>query len=171
MVKVYKLSRDGKESVVHIVKPLNIFADIPLFEGKNYPVTAQCLEDSVVMFIPQKGFLELLESNSGVALKMLAGFAKRLKGLVEQLETISSKEVSGRLAKYLIAEIKNSGTENLPEAFIKLTIPKSVLAAYLGTITETLSRTFKKLQDEKIIRVHKKTIFISDLKKLKNLAK
>ena len=170
-VKIFKVTPEGKESVVHIVKPFTAFADIPLFEGKNYPVNAQAIEESLALFIPKEGFVDLLKKNHEISLKMLAGFAKRLKSLVAQIEDLSSKEVVNRLAKYLVKEIKKSGTENLPEPFIKLTVPKSTVAAYIGTITETLSRTFNKLQKEGIIRVKGKIIFVSDFKKLKNLAK
>ena len=169
-VKVYKISSKGKESVVHIIKPLTAFADIPLFEGGNYPVSAEALEESLALLIPKEQFLELIHNEPEISLKMLAGFAKRLKSLINQLEDISSNEVPNRLAKYLLREIKISGTENLPEPFIKLSVPKSTVASYIGTITETLSRALKKLQNEKIIRVSGKKIFITDLKKLKNLA-
>lgn len=170
-VKVFKISSQGKESVVHIVRPLTAFADIPLFEGGNYPVSAEALEGSLTLFIPKEKFLELIYAEPDISLKMLAGFAKRLKALINQLEDISSKEVPNRLAKYLLKEIKIAGTENLPEPFVKLTIPKSTIAAYIGTITETLSRSFKKLQDEGVIRVNGKKIFVKDLKRLKELAK
>src|SRR3972149_41693 len=170
-VKIFKVTSEGKESVVHIVKPFTAFADIPLFEGSNYPVNAQAIEESLALFIPKEGFIDLLKKNHEISLKMLAGFAKRLKSLVAHIEDLSSKEVVNRLAKYLVKEIKKSGTENLPEPFVKLTIPKSTIAAYLGTITETLSRTFKKLHDDEIIRVKGKKIFIKNFSKLKKLGK
>lgn len=170
-VKIFKITFEGKESVVHIVKPLTAFADIPLFEGSNYPVNAQAIEESLALFIPKEGFIDLLKKNHEISLKMLAGFAKRLKALVAQIEDLSLKEVPNRLAKYLLKEIKIAGTEKLPEPFVKLTIPKSTIAPYLGTITETLSRAFKKLQHEGILRVKGKVIFVSDIKRLKQLAK
>jgi CRP/FNR family transcriptional regulator len=170
-VKIFKLSPKGKESVLHIIKPLNAFADIPLFDGGNYPVNAVALEESIVLLIPKDKFLALLKSDSDMSLKMLSGFAKRLKSLINQVDNLNSSEVSARLAKYLLNEVKLSGTEKLPEPFIKLTIPKATLAAFIGTITETLSRTFKKLQNDKIIRVVGKKIFISDLDRLKKLVK
>lgn len=170
-VKVFKISSKGKESVVHLVRPLTAFADIPLFEGGNYPVGAEALEKSLTLFIPKEKFLELVYKEPEISLKMLAGFAKRLKSLINQLEDITSKEVHNRLAKYLLKEIKASGTEKLPEPFVKLTIPKSTIAAYIGTITETLSRSFKKLQDEGVICVNGKKIFITNLKRLKELSK
>ena len=170
-VKVYKITSGGRESVVHLVRPLRAFADIPLFEGSNYPANAQSLEESIVIFISKDGFLKLIKENPEISLKMLGGFAKRLKSLVDKVKDFSSKEVPNRLAKYLIKEIKTSGTENLPEPFVTLTVPKSTIAAYIGTITETLSRSLKKLQNEEIIRVKGKIIFINDLKRLKDLAK
>ena len=170
-VKIFKVSPKGKESVLHIIKPLNAFADIPLFDGGNYPVNAVAVEESIALLIPKDKFLALLKSDSDMSLKMLSGFAKRLKSLITQVENLNSSEVPVRLAKYLLNEIKTSGAERLPEPFIKLSIPKTTLAAFIGTITETLSRTFKKLQDDKIIRVVGKKIFISDYERLKKLAK
>jgi len=170
-VKIFKLSSKGKESVLHIIQPLNAFADIPLFDGGNYPVNAIAVEESIALLIPKDKFLALLKSDSDMSLKMLSGFAKRLKSLMIQIENLNSSEVSVRLAKYLLNEVRLSGTDKLPEPFIKLSIPKATLAAFIGTITSTLSRTFKKLQDDKIIRVVGKKIFISDLDRLKKLVK
>ena len=169
-VKIFKTSIEGKESVFHIVKPFSVFADIPLFEGNNYPVSAQTLEECIVLFVPKEGFINLIKEEPEISLKMLAGFAKRLKSLIIQVEDLTSKEVKNRLAKYLLKEIKNNKTENLPEPYLTLTIPKSTLASYLGTITETLSRTFKKFQDQEIIRMNGKAIFIRNLQVLKKLA-
>lgn len=169
-IKIFRTTSKGKESVIHIFKPINVFGDIPLFEGKNYPVSAQSLDESIVMFVSKKGFLELLKENPDITLKMLAGFAKRLKSLVTQVEDLTSREIQGRLAKYILKEIKFAGKEKLPEPFVKLSVSKSTLAAYLGTITETLSRTFKKLQNEGIIRMNSNKIFVTDMKRLKDLA-
>lgn len=171
IVKVYKISSSGKESVVHIVRPLNAFADIPLFEGGKYPVNAEAIEESLALLIPKEKFLDLIRNEPEISLKMLAGFAKRLKSLISQLDDLSSKEVPNRLAKYILKELRSSGTDTLLEPFVKLSVPKSTIAGYLGTITETLSRTFKKLQDEDIIRVNGKKIFVKDIKRLKDLAK
>lgn len=170
IIKVYKINSMGKESVVHIVRPFGAFADIPLFEGGNYPAYAEAIEDSLALFIPKDSFLDLISKEPEISLKMLAGFAKRLKALVNQLEDISSKEVPNRLAKYLLQRINASGTEDLPEPFIKLAVPKSTIASYLGTITETLSRTLRRFQNENIIRVIGKKIFVVDMKKLRQLA-
>ncbi len=169
-IKVFKTSSDGKEHILHIVKPPHPFADVPLFEGGNYPASAQALEDCVLLFVPKNEFLGLLENNAQLSLKMVAGFAKRLKKLSEKLEDITFKEVGNRLAKYIVEEVEKSGTAGLAEPFVKLSLPKSTIASYIGTITETLSRTLKKMQNEKIIRVQGKKIFVEDYPRLKDLA-
>lgn len=170
IIKVFKVSSKGKEIVVHIVRQFGAFADIPLFEGENYPVDAEALEDSLALFIPKESILELISKGPEISLKMLAGFAKRLKALVNQLENISSKGVPNRLAKYLVQLIQTSGTENLRNLFIKLTVSKSTIAAYRGIVTDTLSRTIRRFQNEHIIRVNGKKNLIRNKSKLKQLA-
>lgn len=171
-IKVYRISSEGKEYILHLRKPPQPFADVPLFEeGGNYPANAQALEDSLLLFIPKEEFIELIRKNPSIALKMLAGFAKRMRKMTDKMEEISTKEVSNRLARFILEEIKKNDSIKLKEPFLRLTISKSTVATYLGTITETLSRTFKKFQDEHIIVVNGKKIFVKDLKKLKQLAK
>ena len=170
-VKVYKTSVDGKEHILHIVKPPYSFADVPLFEGSNYPACAQTLEESTLLFIPKYEFMNLLQNNAQLSLKIVSGFAKRLKDLNQKLEDITLKEVGNRLAKYLVEEIERSGTSGFAEPFVKLSLPKTAIASYIGTITETLSRSLKKLQNENIIRVQGKKIFVENFEKLKELAR
>lgn len=68
-IKVYKINSVEKEFVVHIVKPLNIFADISLFDGGNYPVNAEALEESILIFIPKDKFIEIIKHEPKIALK------------------------------------------------------------------------------------------------------
>lgn len=170
-VKVYKTSPSGKESVLHIVRPLNTFADVPLFEGGCYPVSARAEAESTLMFVPRREFIAILEKNVSMCLKMLSGFAKKMRSLTQRIEELTLKEVINRLAAYLVQEVENNGRGSLPEPFIKLGISKGTLASYIGTITETLSRTFHRLEEEGIIRMEGRKIFISDYSRLQELAK
>lgn len=170
-VKIYKISFEGKESILHFIKPNESFGDVPLFEGGYYPVNAQVISDSVLVFIPGKEFTQLIKNNSTICFNMLVGFAKKMRRLTQKIEELSTKEVTNRFARYLLDEIKKNGTENLPEPFIRITISKKNIASYIGTITDTLSRLLKKLHNEKIIRSSGKSIFILDMNKLKSLAR
>ncbi len=169
-VKIFKISKEGKEYILHFITPPNVFGDVPLFTGGDCPADVQALEDSTLLFVPKNEFLNLLENNSKLSLKIMTGFALRLKSLSVKAAELSLTEVLNRLAGYLADEIEKSGTKNLPEPYIKLSISTATLASYLGTISETISRAMKKLKDNDIIRIHGKTIFIEDLIKLKELA-
>lgn len=169
-VKVFKISSAAKETILHIIKPFSIFADVPLFEEKNYPVNAMTLEDSVLLFIPGDEFLCLLESDSRICLKMLAGFARKMKALTQRFDELSRKEVTGRLAEFIIEELQKGKKTNLNPPLLRLNMSKSTIASYLGTITETLSRAFRRLQNENIIRVDGRKIIIINYQKLKELA-
>jgi CRP/FNR family transcriptional regulator len=169
---VFKLSPEGKESVINIIPPLELFAEVPLFEGyPEYPVNAQTLEESVLFFIPGKDFIDFTFNNPHISLKIISGFAKKLHKLTRRIESLTLSDIPNRLAKYIIEEYDKSHKVILSRPFILLTISKSTLASYLGTISETLSRTLKKLQDENVIEVKGRKIFIIDFSRLRNLSK
>jgi CRP-like cAMP-binding protein len=173
LVKIYKISKDGKEHILHLISSFNTFAEVPLFENFNeifedsfrYPANAMALEDDTrVILIPARQFRELLESNTKICIKMVSGFAKRLRHLNHHIEELTLKDVTRRVAGYILTE-QNKAKDN---DSISLNISKNDLAAYLGTIPETLSRTLKKLQDEEMIAVDGKVIKICDMERLKD---
>jgi CRP/FNR family transcriptional regulator, dissimilatory nitrate respiration regulator len=171
-IKVFKLSAAGKESVIHIVQALEPFAEVPLFEGyPYYPVNSQALEESVLFFIPGKEFIDFTYNNPHISLKIISGFAKKLHALTRRIESLTLSDVPNRLAKYIMEEYSKSNKIILSKPFVLLNISKSTLAGYLGTITETLSRTFKKLQDDNVIEVKGRKIFLIDINRLRDLTK
>ncbi|MGE5439966.1 MAG: Crp/Fnr family transcriptional regulator [Bacteroidota bacterium] len=168
-VKIFKISPHGKEYILHLLREMQLFGDVPLFTGGDCPASVQVLEDSTLLFIPKNEFLKLLESNSHLSMKVMAGFAKRLKSISVKAEDETLKEVVNRLADYLVKEAESAGTAGLPEPYVKLTLSNPTLAAYLGTITETISRAFRKMREQGVIRMHERTVFIQDLEALKKL--
>ena len=182
-VKIYKISKEGREQIIHLVTPCNTFAEVPVFENyekvlignATYPANAMSISDfTEAILISAKPFLSFLENNSRLCFKLLSNLSKRLRFQTEHLESISLQDITKRLSVYLIHEFenKNQGLKSKHDSvnFIDLKISKYDLASFLGTIIETLSRTFKKLQDENIIQVHGKRIKIIDSKKLKQYA-
>jgi CRP/FNR family transcriptional regulator len=164
-VKVFKTNREGKEQILHIFGAREPFADVPLFIGGAYPASAQALEESRLLFIARQAFLDLLQGNTELCLCMLGAFARRLRQMVDLVDAIALKEVTLRLARYLFDE-----TRNTSGAVVRLPISKANLAALLGTIPETLSRSLRQLEEDGIITVQGKEILISDKRHLQQLA-
>ena len=163
-VKVYKLSPEGKERILHVIQPGGTFAEAAIFGEGLYPAYAEPLQGSKLLFLPKEGFLGLLRDNSRIAINMIAGLSKFLRQFANQIEDLTFKDVPSRLARYLI-----DLSRGRVQAF-DLPISKSQLASNLGTVSETLSRTLRKLSEEDLIRVAGKSVRILDFDRLEELA-
>ncbi|NJD62387.1 MAG: Crp/Fnr family transcriptional regulator [Deltaproteobacteria bacterium] len=159
-VKIFKLSENGKEQVLHLIGPGQSFAEATIFEGGTFPAHAEALEGCDVVFLPKRPFTDLLEKNPRIALRMMASLSRWLKRMTDLVESISLRDVEARLVRYLSDELAVGGTPIRDGAVLDLNVSKTVLASRLGTVPETFSRTLKKLQDEGKIRVKGKQIRI-----------
>ncbi|MDY6904153.1 MAG: Crp/Fnr family transcriptional regulator [Thermodesulfobacteriota bacterium] len=164
-VKVFKVSLEGKEQILHIFGPGEPFGEVPVFTGSAFPANATALIKSTVLFFPKTTFVSLIEKNTPLVLNLLGLLSRRLRQFTTQVEHLSLKEVPGRLASYLLflsAEQNNSLQLSLP-------ISKGQLASLLGTIPETLSRIFARMSEKELIRVEGREITLLDFKGLEIL--
>jgi CRP/FNR family transcriptional regulator, dissimilatory nitrate respiration regulator len=159
-VKVFKLSGEGKEQILHVLEAGQTFAEAVIFEGGTYPANAETLTDTELFFLPKRSFIDLLERHPNVAIRMLASLSRWLKRMTDLVESLSLKDVETRLVFYLSEELKARGIPPKDGAELELAIGKNVLASRLGTVPETFSRTLKKLQDDGLIEVRGKRIRI-----------
>jgi len=166
LVKVFKVSPDGKEQILHIFGPGEPFGEVPVFSGKRFPASAEAIAESTLLFFPRNDFVDRITRNPSLALNMLAVLSMRLRQFTVQIENLSLKEVPARLAAYLIYLLEEQGGGDS----VTLTISKGQLASLLGTIPETLSRIFAKLNTQKLIEVRDRSIILLDRDKLQELA-
>jgi len=169
-VKLYKISPEGKEQILHVVTAPDAFAEASLFLEGTYPAFAEALTDGQLLFIPGKEFTQLIEKNPKLSINMIVSLSQFLKKFTSLIEELSLKEVSSRVAKYLLDLSLNARREGKDPTEIKLDLSKTQLASKLGTISETLSRTLGKLKAKGIIDVKKHTIKILNLNSLEELA-
>ena len=152
-VKLFKLSEDGKEQILHILEAGQSFAEATIFEGGVYPANAEALRDSDLLFLPKRPFIELLEKNPKMALRVLGSLSKWLKRMTDLVENLALRDVEARLVFFVSEEMKGRGLPLRDGAVYEIPVSKNVLASRLGTVPETVSRTLKKLQEEGKIRV------------------
>jgi CRP-like cAMP-binding protein len=165
-VKIFKLSSEGKEQILHFFGPGEPFGEVPVFTGQHFPAHAEAMEESRVFFFPRKSFVDLIKRNPSLALNMLAVLSKRLRRFAALVDDLSLKEVPGRLAAHLLyLSAQNKGSRELD-----LTITKAQLASLLGTIPETLSRILGKLSSQGLIETDGRRIRILDSEALRDLA-
>lgn len=165
-VKVFMLSPDGKEQILHIFGPGEAFGEVPMFAGGQFPASAETLEKSRIFFFPRKDFLALLHRDPSLAVNMLATLSRMLRQMTRLIENLSLKEVPSRLAAYLVYLSDRNETPGEAE----LDIAKGQLASLLGTIPETLSRILNRMSSLGLIEVQGRRIRLLDRDALEELS-
>jgi len=165
-VKIFKLSAEGREQILHVFGPGEPFGEAAVFAGVPFPANASAMEKSSTFQIPRSGFERLLQENPPLCLNLLAILSKRLMIFARMIGDLSLKEVPGRLATYLlISSAKRGGADS-----IDLDLTKTQLASLLGTIPETLSRILSRMQRAGIIKVKGSNIEIKDRQELERIS-
>lgn len=153
-INVHRVSAAGKEQVIHVFRTGDSFAEAALASPTGYPADARAVEPSTILLIPKAPILALLSRRPDLALRMLGSMSAHLRVLVGMLDDLTLKDVETRLVNWLV---KHSGGR---PGTVALPGTKRVLAAELGTSSETLSRTLAKLRDQKFITVAAKAITV-----------
>jgi len=164
-VKIYKLSPDGKEHILHVVRPGQAFAEAAVFMPGGYPAYAEALQRCRALLLPKEPFLRLLREEPAISLSIIATLSRYLKQFADRIEDLSLKDVSARLARWLLATAREKGRD-----FWDLEITKGELASQIGTVSETLSRTLRKFQDAGWLQVRGRFVKILEREALQATA-
>jgi CRP/FNR family transcriptional regulator len=168
-IKLCRVAHDGREKVLHFVKPRETFAEAAFFGDGTYPAEARAMEAGEVLYLPKGGFLELMGRNPGFALNLVVSLSLMLRRFASQIEELSFADVTSRLASFLIRRADEKSTSYAGITYVDLGIKKGELASRLGTASETISRTLRKLKDEGIIEVQGNMVVIHKMDRLQML--
>ncbi len=160
-VNVHRVSPAGKEQVIHVFRAGESLAEASLASPVGYPANARAVEASAVLMIPKVPILELIGRRPDLALRMLGSMSQHLRVLVGMLDDLTLKDVEARLLNWLLKQgrMGRNGEIRLPGT-------KRVLAAELGTSSETLSRTFARLRADQLLEVAGSTLLVRDAEAL-----
>ena len=154
-INVHRVSQSGREQVIHVFRSGETFAEASLATPTGYPADARAVENSSIVLVPKREFLDLLARRPDLALRMLGSMSTHLRVLVGLVEDLQMKDVETRLAHWILQRT-TAGKGNV----VKLQTTKRVLAAEMSTSSETLSRTFAKFRDAGFIEVKGKAITV-----------
>lgn len=148
-INVHRVGSSGKEQVIHVFRPGESFAEATLATETGYPANARAIESSQVLLVQKQDFIGLLRRRPELALRMLGSMSQHLRVLVGLLDDLTLKDVETRLANWLIKRCPEA--EGTRPVDIELTMTKRVLAAELGTVSETFSRTLAKFREQGLV--------------------
>ena len=161
-VRAFRVSPDGREQVIHVERAGATIAEVPVFDDGTYPSTAAAEEQTITLFIDKRDVRHLFLEHPEIALAALKGLAGRLRRCAELVEALSLREVGQRLARFLLAEARRSGTRTENRISINLTQTNQQIAARIGSVREVVSRAFTRLQHEGLIIVEGRRLVILD---------
>jgi CRP-like cAMP-binding protein len=170
-VRIYRISAEGREQVLHIEGAGRPVAELPLFDGGAYPASAVTTEPSRLLFLPRADFEQLYRSNPDVAQAIIRALGKRLRHLVHVTETLAFRDVAARLAMLLAGYAESAGRATPDGIEVALGRTQEELALEIGAARESVSRALKQLAKRGLITpTDRDSILIPDLDRLRTMA-
>ena len=166
-VNVHRESPSGKEQVIHVFRPIESFAEASLASATGYPANARATEETTVLLVPKADFIELLRGRPELSLRMLGSMSQHLRVLVGLVDDLTLKDIETRVANWLVRRCPRPIGK--APCQVELQGTKRMLAAELGTTSETLSRTLAKFRDMKLLRISGNTFTVINPKELEKL--
>jgi CRP-like cAMP-binding protein len=162
-VRLVRVSRGGREQVLHTEGPGATLGEVPLLDGGGYVATAVATQPSRVVYLPRAAVLDACRRHPEVALGIIRVLARRVRSFAGLVEQLSLKDLTARTAGLLVAESAGRTT-------FELGTTHDELAARLGTVRELVSRSFARLRKAGVIRIAGRRVTILDGTRLKELA-
>lgn len=156
-IRVYKMDEQGREMEVVRLGPGDFLGEAIVFVSAVFPVFAQAVADSGVLFFDKRQINRMMAKDPHIAKYFVDLLARKCVVLSNRIESLGLRTVRQRLIRYLLARC--SGEQR---CLVELNIKKGELAKTLGTISETLSRNLKQMQEEGLIAVEGNRISIKN---------
>lgn len=150
-VKVTKLSHEGKEIILEVISPGDIFGGVAVLRGFPYPANAIAMEDTVVIKISRRNLMRLVDRFPNLMFCIAMNLGDRMKSSHDSLKNIALERVEARIAALLLKLVDKVGVKS-PDGFvIDMRLTKQDVADMVGTTVETSIRTFSKFKKQKLL--------------------
>jgi CRP/FNR family transcriptional regulator len=159
-LKLYKTSARGREQVLRLLRPGDMFNEVAVFDEGPNPASAQAIEDCTLYLLRRRDLLRFVAERPGIALAITRTFARRLREALALVEDLAFRDVTSRLAKILL-EDQHGGAPRLTQ---------ELLAAMAGSRREVVGRALKALSQEGAVRLERGRIHVRDREALERLA-
>ena len=150
-MKITKLSHEGKEIILEVISPTDIFGGVAVIRGFPYPANAVAMEDSVVLKISRKNLMRLVDRFPNLMYCMALQLGDRMKSSYDSLKNIALERVEARIAALLLKLAGKVGVETKEGLLIDMRLTKQDVADMVGTTVETSIRTFSKFKKEGLV--------------------
>jgi CRP/FNR family transcriptional regulator len=170
-VRIYRVSSDGREQVLHVQGAGEAVAELPLLDEGPYPASAVTVDDSRLVFLPRAEFEQLYRSSPDAAHAIITALGRRLRHLVHVTQTLAFRDVAARLALLLVGYADRAGRATPDGIHVPLERTQEELAMEIGAARESVSRALKQLQRKGLLgAVERDHVVIPDVDRLRTIA-
>jgi CRP/FNR family transcriptional regulator len=169
-VKITKLSHEGKEIILEIISPYDIFGGVAVLRNFPYPANAIAMEDSEVVKISRKNLMRLVDRFPNLMHCIALKLGDRMKSSYDSLKSIALERVEARIAALLLKLSNKIGVKTADGVLIDMRLTKQDVADMVGTTVETSIRTFSKFKKQGLVTDADGKIVIKDRKGLTELS-
>ncbi len=170
-VKVSRLDETGREVILSILGPGEVFGEMSLLDGLKRSATVSAIADTEVLIIYRDDFLNLLNKHPQIAISLLRELALRLRKADMQIKSLSLKDAKGRIGCVLIMLADDLGKMYKGQVIVESIPTQQDLANMAGTSRETVSRVLTRFQKEGLIKIEGRTLIILEYEKMKQMFK
>jgi len=161
-IKVTKISHDGKEIILELISPYDIFGGVAVLRNFPYPANAVAMEDSEILKISRKNLMRLVDRFPNLMFCIALQLGDRMKSSYDSLKNIALERVEARIAALLLKLGNKVGVETDAGLMIDMRLTKQDVADMVGTTVETSIRTFSKFKKEGLVTDSDGKIIIKD---------
>jgi len=169
-VKVTKISHDGKEIILEIISPYDIFGGVAVLRNFPYPANAVAMEDSEILKISRKNLMRLVDRFPNLMFCIALQLGDRMKSSFDSLKNIALERVEARIAALLLKLGNKVGVETKEGLMIDMRLTKQDVADMVGTTVETSIRTFSRFKKEGLVTDSDGKVIIKDRERLAALS-
>ena len=151
-VKIIKHTVMGKDVILEIMSPGDIFGGVAVLDNKPYPASAQAMKATKVIKIRRQNLQKIMEDHPELKLRIVRYFSDKLRDSHEMLKNIATERVERRIAALLLKLSEKAGVDGKGYRMIDFPLTRQEISEMVGTTVETCIRTMSKFQKSGIVR-------------------
>jgi CRP-like cAMP-binding protein len=168
-VKVSKITDDGKEITLALLKPGDIFGELEALDETPRDTMAEALEDIQLCVIQREDFMRMLEAKPDLSIRLTKLMGFRLRRIESRIEELVCRDVPARLAHLLLEISKEFGRQEADGIRLEIRLTHQEIANLIGSTRETVSATLGAFRRQGLLRLDERSILISSRERLTRL--
>jgi CRP-like cAMP-binding protein len=168
-VRIYKME-GSREFTLEVVDAGTVFGEVAFTAHRLRDSYAEATEPSVLLAMERADVEHLIQQKPQVGIRIITLLSERLHYYETRMEDVTLKEVPGRVASLILFLVESEGVKRPGEIGIPTRYTHEYLGTMIGANREAVTRAFGHLQDEGVIQMRRRLIYVQDVEALERAA-